>query len=81
MLFVGSNTQGYYDNLHNRLSCRFSKQGTSFEGKIVMVFTERSRVMVFNETKKYDLILPGKSRQHHIETSAANVGDLDQSDQ
>jgi len=80
--FVVSNTQVYYDNLRNRLSiCRFSKQGTSFERSIAMVFKERCMAMVFDETTNDDLILPSKTRQCHLQTRAANFWDLDQSDQ
>jgi len=46
-----------------------------------MVNDERSMAIVFDETTNYDLILPRKSRQRHLETSAANVWDLDKSDQ
>jgi len=37
--------------------------------------------MVFNETINYDFILPCKTCQRHLETRAANVWDLVQSDQ
>ena len=51
------------------------------ERSIAMVFKERSMAMVFDKTTNYDLILPRKTRQRHLETSAANVWDLDNSDQ
>jgi len=36
--------------------------------------------MVSEETTNYELVSPCKTRQRHLETSTANVWDVDQSD-
>jgi len=46
-----------------------------------MDFKERSMAMEFNETTNYELILLSRTRQCHLETRAANIWDLDQSNQ
>jgi len=38
-----------------------------------MIVEARSIAMVLNETTNYDLILPDKTFQCHLETRAANV--------
>jgi len=61
---------GYITTIYNftrRTICRFSEQGFLFQESIAMVFKEKSIAMVFNETTRYDFILP--STQRHFETS------------
>jgi len=53
-----------YNHLHNRPSADF----------------QWSIVMVANKTTNYDIILSTRTSQHHLETRAANVWDLIQSD-
>jgi len=48
-----------HENLATLAICRFSKQGTSFQG---------STAMVFNETTIYAFSLPSKHCQRHLET-------------
>jgi len=43
--------------------------------------SKRSIAMVSEGTTNYDFVLPCKTRQRHSETSAANIWDLEQSDQ
>jgi len=69
---VGSHSYTYYDNFHNRLSADF--QNSVLLQTVVLI-------MVFNETKNYDFILPSKTCQPHLETRTANVWDLVQSHQ
>jgi len=46
-----------------------------------MAFKERNMVIVFDETTNYDPILLSNTPKRHLETSAANIWDLVQSDQ
>jgi len=55
MRFVVSNSQVFYDNLHNRLYTIF-EAGTSLQGNVAMVLKERSIAMVFEATT-YDFIV------------------------
>jgi len=70
MHFVGSPSPIYYDHFHHRLCSDFEN----------CTFFHNSIAMVFNETTNYNY-LPRKTCQRHLETSAANVRDLVQSDQ
>jgi len=62
------NSQVYDNNLHEVILI-FSKQGTSFQGSVAIVF---------NETAHFDFSFLCNTYQLHLETIPANVWDLDQ---
>jgi len=66
--------------VYTKSHLQISKQGASFQGRIAMVFKEKSISMVFNETTVYDFISPNKNCQRHLETRVSNVWNLIQSD-
>jgi len=72
MRCVGCNSQvSFYTEAYRQISKQCAFQGsiaTVFKVKSsAMVFKEKSIAMVFNETTVYDIILPSKNCQHHLE--------------
>jgi len=73
MCFGGSNSEIYYvNNLHSRLSLRFSTQGTSLQENIAVIFKERSISMMFSEATNYGFILLRKQGRTQLIFSGEN---------